>query len=127
MRQRYGLSLRPGMEDQGGLDLAELVMTSNEAEAARFRCLQQGGMNVMVLVGSALESMGKDAFPLAKILPTPVLGDQYFNDSTAVGDEGKTDARGPWEKAESGKSFKPENYRAALKPVGRKCLERKSK
>ncbi len=45
---------------------------------------------------AALESMGKDRFVIGKISPTPVLVDQYFNDSTGVGDEGETDARGPW-------------------------------
>jgi hypothetical protein len=45
---------------------------------------------------AALESMGKDPFSIGKIAPTPVLVDQYFNDSTGVGDEGETDARGPW-------------------------------
>jgi hypothetical protein len=28
--------------------------------------------------------------------PTHHLADQYFNDSTGVGDKGETDARGPW-------------------------------
>ena len=45
---------------------------------------------------AALESMGKDRFSIGKIAPTPVLVDQYFNDSTGVGDEGEKDARGPW-------------------------------
>ena len=45
---------------------------------------------------AALESMGKAPFSIGKISPTPVLVDQYFNDSTGVGDEGETDARGPW-------------------------------
>jgi len=45
---------------------------------------------------AALESMGKAVFSIGKIAPTPVLVDQYFNDSTGVGDEGETDARGPW-------------------------------
>jgi Mn-containing catalase len=45
---------------------------------------------------AALESMGKGAFSIGKIPPTPVLVDQYFNDSTGEGDEGETDARGPW-------------------------------
>jgi Mn-containing catalase len=40
--------------------------------------------------------MGKDPFSIGRIAPTPVLVDQYFNDSTGVGDEGETDARGPW-------------------------------
>ncbi|HZS96548.1 MAG TPA: manganese catalase family protein [Terriglobales bacterium] len=45
---------------------------------------------------AALESMGKAPFSIGKIAPTPVLVDQYFNDSTGVGDDGETDARGPW-------------------------------
>jgi Mn-containing catalase len=45
---------------------------------------------------AALESMGKAPFSIGKIAPTPVLVDQYFNDSTGEGDEGETDARGPW-------------------------------
>jgi hypothetical protein len=45
---------------------------------------------------AALESMGKDPFSIGSIPPTPVLVDQYFNDSTGVGDEGEEDARGPW-------------------------------
>ena len=45
---------------------------------------------------AALESMGKDPFSIGKIAPTPVLVDQYFNDSTGTGDEGESDARGPW-------------------------------
>jgi Mn-containing catalase len=45
---------------------------------------------------AALESMGKAPFSIGKIPPTPVLVDQYFNDSTGEGDEGETDALGPW-------------------------------
>jgi Mn-containing catalase len=33
---------------------------------------------------------------MGNIAPTPGLVDEYFNDSTGVGDEGETDARGPW-------------------------------
>jgi len=44
----------------------------------------------------ALESMGKPAFSIGKISPTPKLVDQYFNDSTGEGDHGEVDARGPW-------------------------------
>jgi Mn-containing catalase len=40
--------------------------------------------------------MGKDRFSIGEIPPTPGLVDQYFNDSTGVGDEGEEDARGPW-------------------------------
>ena len=45
---------------------------------------------------AALESMGKPAFSIDCIPPTPVLVDQYFNDSTGVDDRGEPDARGPW-------------------------------
>ena len=45
---------------------------------------------------AALESMGKDPFSIGQIPPTPVLVDEYFNDSTGVGDEGEQDALGPW-------------------------------
>ena len=45
---------------------------------------------------AALESLGKDRFSIGKIPPTPGLVDEYFNDSTGVGDEGEADARGPW-------------------------------
>src|SRR2546423_9720718 len=44
---------------------------------------------------AALESMGKPALSIGKIPPTPGIVDQYFNDSTGVGPEGETDARGP--------------------------------
>src|SRR4029077_2631526 len=50
----------------------------------------------MKAFSAALESMGKKPFSVGQIPPTPVLVDQYFNDSTGVGDEGETDARGPW-------------------------------
>ena len=45
---------------------------------------------------AALESLGKGRFSIGNIPPTPGLVDEYFNDSTGVGDEGETDARGPW-------------------------------
>src|SRR5947207_12204464 len=45
---------------------------------------------------AALESMGKPAFSIGRIPPTPGLVDQFFNDSTGMGDRGEPDARGPW-------------------------------
>ena len=45
---------------------------------------------------AALESLGKDQFSIGNVPPTPGLVDEYFNDSTGGGDEGETDARGPW-------------------------------
>jgi Mn-containing catalase len=45
---------------------------------------------------AALESLGKPRFSIGKIPPTPVLVDQFFNDSTGEGEDGEIDARGPW-------------------------------
>jgi Mn-containing catalase len=45
---------------------------------------------------AALESTGKGAFTIGKIEPTPGLVNQYFNDSSGSGENGDTDARGPW-------------------------------
>ena len=44
----------------------------------------------------ALESMGKSAFSIGRVAPTPGLVNQYFNDSTGAGDHGEIDTRGPW-------------------------------
>jgi Mn-containing catalase len=48
----------------------------------------------------ALESMGKPRFMIGRIPPTPVLVDQFFNDSTGAGEDGEIDARGPWNEGE---------------------------
>jgi Mn-containing catalase len=45
---------------------------------------------------AALESLGKPAFSIGRIAPTPGLVSQYFNDSTGIGDRGEPDVRGPW-------------------------------
>ena len=45
---------------------------------------------------AALESLGKPRFSIGQIPPTPVLVDQFFNDSTGEGADGEIDARGPW-------------------------------
>jgi Mn-containing catalase len=44
----------------------------------------------------ALESMGKPAFSVGRVAPTPGLVNQFFNDSTGAGDHGEIDTRGPW-------------------------------
>jgi Mn-containing catalase len=49
---------------------------------------------------AALESIGKDPLEVGKIPPTPGVVNQFFNDSTGEGDEGETDARGPWNEGE---------------------------
>ena len=56
---------------------------------------------------AALESLGKDPFSIGNIAPTPGLVDEYFNDSTGVGDEGETDARGPWNEGGKWKIVEP--------------------
>jgi len=50
---------------------------------------------------AALESLGKPRFSIGRIPPTPILVDQFFNDSTGVGEEGEVDARGPWNEGDS--------------------------
>jgi Mn-containing catalase len=45
---------------------------------------------------AALESLEKPRFSIGKMPPTPILVDQFFNDSTGAGDDGEIDARGPW-------------------------------
>ncbi len=45
---------------------------------------------------AALESLGKPQFSIGKIPPTPILVDQFFNDSTGAGEDGEIDARGSW-------------------------------
>ena len=45
---------------------------------------------------AALESLGKPRFSIGQIPPTPILVDQFFNDSTGEGEDGEIDARGPW-------------------------------
>jgi len=45
---------------------------------------------------AALDSLGKPQFSIGRIPPTPILVDQFFNDSSGAGDEGEMDARGPW-------------------------------
>jgi Mn-containing catalase len=44
----------------------------------------------------ALESMGKPQFSIGRIAPTPGLVNQFFNDSTGIGENGEIDTRGPW-------------------------------
>jgi Mn-containing catalase len=69
-------------DDPGSKDALQFLMTREITHMKAFT--------------AALESMGKDRFSIGEIPPTPVLVDQYFNDSTGVGDEGETDSLGPW-------------------------------
>jgi Mn-containing catalase len=69
-------------DDQGTIDTLQFLMTREITHMKAFT--------------AALESMGKPAFSIGTLPPTPGLVDQYFNDSTGTGDRGETDARGPW-------------------------------
>src|ERR1700726_780623 len=69
-------------DDAGSIDALQFLMTREITHMKAFT--------------AALESLGKSPFSIGKIAPTPELVNQYFNDSTGVGDEGETDSRGPW-------------------------------
>jgi Mn-containing catalase len=68
--------------DQGTIDALQFLMTREITHMKAFT--------------AALESLGKPAFTIGKIPPTPKLVNQYFNDSTGQGEMGERDARGPW-------------------------------
>src|SRR5205085_2830970 len=69
-------------DDPGTIDTLQFLMTREITHMKAFT--------------AALDSMGKPAFSIGRIPPTPGLVDQYFNDSTGTGDRGEPDARGPW-------------------------------
>ena len=69
-------------DDAGTKDALQFLMTRE--------------INHMKAFTAALESLGKPQFSIGKIPPTPILVDQFFNDSTGAGDDGELDARGPW-------------------------------
>ncbi len=69
-------------DDQGTIDALQFLMTREITHMKAFT--------------AALDSMGKPAFSIGRIPPTPGLVDQYFNDSTGTGDRGEPDAHGPW-------------------------------
>lgn len=69
-------------DDQGTIDALQFLMTREITHMKAFT--------------AALESLGKPAFSIGRIPPTPELVNQYFNDSTGTGDRGEPDTRGPW-------------------------------
>ncbi len=69
-------------EDAGTIDALQFLMTREITHMKAFT--------------AALKSIGKPRFAIGRIPPTPGLVDQYFNDSTGMGDRGEPDARGPW-------------------------------
>ncbi|MGH9630281.1 MAG: manganese catalase family protein [Bryobacteraceae bacterium] len=73
-------------DDQGTIDTLQFLMSREITHMKAFT--------------AALDSMGKPAFSIGRIPPTSVLVDQYFNDSTGIGDRGEPDSRGPWNEGE---------------------------
>jgi len=69
-------------DDAGTKDALQFLMTREITHMKAF--------------AAALESMGKPAFSIGRIAPTPGLVNQFFNDSTGRGDHGEIDTRGPW-------------------------------
>lgn len=69
-------------DDQGTIDALQFLMTREITHMKAFT--------------AALESLGKDRFSIGSIAPTPELVNQYFDDSTGMGDRGEPNARGPW-------------------------------
>src|SRR3979411_807131 len=69
-------------DDPGTIDALQFLMTREITHMKAFAL--------------ALESMGKPAFSIGRVAPTPGLVNQYFNDSTGAGDHGEIDTRGPW-------------------------------
>src|SRR6201986_2189211 len=69
-------------DDPGSIDALQFLMTREITHMKAFT--------------AALESLGKNRFSIGQIPPTAGLVNQYFNDSTGQGDEGETDATGPW-------------------------------
>jgi Mn-containing catalase len=71
---------------------------------------------------AALESLGKNPFSIGNIPPTPGLVDEYFNDSTGVGDEGESDARGPWNEGGDWKIVEPPELERRVETHGGKTV-----
>jgi len=69
-------------DDRGSIEALQFLMTREITHMKAF--------------SAALESLGKPAFSIGAIPPTPGLVNQFFNDSTGIGDKGEPDARGPW-------------------------------
>lgn len=69
-------------EDPGTLDALQFLMTREITHMKAFTL--------------ALESLGKAKFSIGALPPTPGVVNQYFNDSTGIGQRGERDLRGPW-------------------------------
>jgi Mn-containing catalase len=69
-------------QDRGTIDTLQFLMTREITHMKAFT--------------AALESLEKPPFSIGRLAPTPVLVDEFLNDSTGEGDEGDKDMRGPW-------------------------------
>ena len=69
-------------DDPGTIDALQFLMTREITHIKAFTL--------------ALESMNKPILSVGRLPPTPGLVNEYFNDSTGVGDRGELDVRGPW-------------------------------
>jgi Mn-containing catalase len=69
-------------DDPGTLDALQFLMTREITHMKAFTL--------------ALESLGKAKFSIGALPPTPGVVNQYFNDSTGIGQRGERDLRGPW-------------------------------
>jgi Mn-containing catalase len=73
-------------DDPGSKDALQFLMTREITHMRAF----------MV----ALDSLGLPPLVIGNLKPSPGVVDQFFNDSTGVGDHGEKDVRGPWNEGE---------------------------
>ncbi len=90
-------------EDQGTLDALQFLMTREITHMKAFTL--------------ALESLQKPIFSIGQLPPTPGIVNQYFNDSTGVGDRGEPDARGPWNQGGDWEFVEAPAFRALTSPA----------
>lgn len=69
-------------DDPGSKDALQFLMTREITHMKAFML--------------ALDSLGRPALSIGNLKPSPGIVDQFFNDSTGVGDDGEVDMRGPW-------------------------------
>jgi Mn-containing catalase len=100
-------------DDPGSKDALQFLMTREITHMKAFT--------------AALESLGKDPFSIGKIAPTPDLLDEYFNDSTGVGDEGESDARGPWNEGDKWKIVEPSELEKGVEAHNGKTAAKNNK
>jgi Mn-containing catalase len=89
-------------DDRGTLDALQFLMTREITHMKAFTL--------------ALESMGKPVFSIGKLPPTPGIVDQYFNDSTGIGDRGEPDVRGPWNEGGTWEYVEAPAFKELLSP-----------